>query len=148
MALVGESGCGKSVTMLSLLGLVAEPAGRVVGGEALFFDGASVRDLLKLSKAELRAVRGAEIAIIFQDPLTSLNPVMTVGEQIGEGLVEHMHLSKSQARKQTLDLLEYVGIPDPQKRIENYPHQFSGGMRQRVMIAIAHRLLAQDPDRR
>jgi oligopeptide/dipeptide ABC transporter ATP-binding protein len=137
MALVGESGCGKSVTMLSLLGLVAAPAGRVVAGEALFFNGVSSRDLLKLSKAEMRQVRGREIGIIFQDPLTSLNPVMTVGEQIGESIITHLGVSKSQARKQTLDLLDYVGIPDPHRRIQAYPHQFSGGMRQRVMIAIA-----------
>jgi oligopeptide/dipeptide ABC transporter ATP-binding protein len=137
MALVGESGCGKSVTMLSLIGLVAEPAGRVVAGEALFFNGVSIRDLLKLSKAELRHVRGREIGMIFQDPLTSLNPVMTIGEQIGEAIVAHMGVTMSQARKQTLDLLEYVGIPDPHRRIQSYPHQFSGGMRQRVMIAIA-----------
>jgi oligopeptide transport system ATP-binding protein len=137
LALVGESGCGKSVTMLSLLGLVAAPAGRVVGGEALFFNGVSVRDLLKLSKTELRQVRGSEIGIIFQDPLTSLNPILTVGEQIGEALIQHKGISKSQAHKQTLELLEYVGIPDPPRRIQNYPHQFSGGMRQRVMIAIA-----------
>jgi oligopeptide/dipeptide ABC transporter ATP-binding protein len=137
MALVGESGCGKSVTMLSLLGLVAAPAGRVVAGEALFFNGVSSRDLLKLSKAEMRQVRGREIGIIFQDPLTSLNPIMTIGEQIGESIITHMGVSKSQARKQTLDLLDYVGIPDPHRRIQAYPHQFSGGMRQRVMIAIA-----------
>ncbi len=137
LALVGESGCGKSVTMLSLLGLVAAPAGRITAGEALFFNGATLRDLLKLSKTELRHVRGSEIGIIFQDPLTSLNPILTVGEQIGEALIEHKGLSRSQARKQTLELLDYVGIPDPQRRIQGYPHQFSGGMRQRVMIAIA-----------
>jgi len=137
MALVGESGCGKSVTMLSLIGLVAEPAGRVVGGEALFYNGISVRDLLKLSKAELRRVRGSDIGMIFQDPLTSLNPIMTIGEQISEAIVAHKGVSMSQARAQTLELLDYVGIPDPHRRIQAYPHQFSGGMRQRVMIAIA-----------
>jgi oligopeptide/dipeptide ABC transporter ATP-binding protein len=137
MALVGESGCGKSVTMLSLIGLVAAPAGRIVGGEALFYNGKTTRDLLKLPKPELRRLRGSEIGIVFQDPLTSLNPVLTIGEQIGEGLIEHKGLSKKQAEAQSLDLLEYVGIPDPKKRIKNYPHQFSGGMRQRVMVAIA-----------
>jgi oligopeptide transport system ATP-binding protein len=137
LAIVGESGCGKSVTMLSLLGLVAEPAGRVTGGQANFFDGASMRDLLALSKSEIRRVRGSEIGMVFQDPLTSLNPVLTIGEQISESLIEHTNLSSGEARERTIQLLEYVGIPDARRRYQSYPHQFSGGMRQRVMIAIA-----------
>ena len=123
--------------MMSLLRLIAEPAGKITAGQALFFDGVSMRDLLALSKSEIRRVRGREIGFVFQDPLTSLNPVMTIGQQITETLTEHMGLSQSQAFKQALELLEYVGIPDPPKRIHNYPHQFSGGMRQRAMIAIA-----------
>jgi oligopeptide transport system ATP-binding protein len=137
LALVGESGCGKSVTMLSMLRLIPEPPGRIKSGQALFYDGIQVKDLLTLSKAEIRKVRGKEIGFIFQDPLTSLNPVITVGEQIGESLIEHTGVNRAKAHSQSLELLDYVGIPDPKKRINNYPHQFSGGMRQRVMIAIA-----------
>ena len=137
LAIVGESGCGKSVTMLSLMGLIPQPPGKIVNGQALYFDGSTQRDLLALSKEELRQVRGREIGMVFQDPLTSLNPVMTIGQQISESLVEHMRMSSAEAYQRTLKLLEYVDIPDPQKRYGNYPHQFSGGMRQRVMIAIA-----------
>ena len=137
LAIVGESGCGKSVTMLSLLRLIPEPPGRITGGEALFYDGASVRDLLSLSRSEIRKVRGGEIGFIFQDPLTSLNPVLTVGEQISESLQQHTGISQHKAQQQAVELLDYVGISDPKKRVRSYPHQLSGGMRQRVMIAIA-----------
>jgi oligopeptide transport system ATP-binding protein len=137
LAVVGESGCGKSVTMLSILQMIPQPPGKVTDGQALFFDGLSTKDLLVLSKSDIRHIRGREIGIIFQDPLTSLNPVLTIGRQISESLVEHMGLTENQAHKRTIELLDMVGISDPQKRYDNYPHQFSGGMRQRVMIAIA-----------
>jgi oligopeptide transport system ATP-binding protein len=137
LAIVGESGCGKTVTMLSILRMIPEPPGKVTQGQALFFDGITTRDLLSLSKSKIRQVRGSEIGFIFQDPLTSLNPVLTIGQQISESLVEHKGMSESQARKRTLELLDLVGISEGRRRYNNYPHQFSGGMRQRVMIAIA-----------
>jgi oligopeptide transport system ATP-binding protein len=123
--------------MLSLLRLIPNPPGKVTAGQALFFNGASIRDLLALPMSEVRRIRGSEIGMIFQDPLSSLNPVLTIGEQIAEGLIEHKGLTRSQAHKQTVELLDYVGISDAHKRAGSYPHQFSGGMRQRVMIAIA-----------
>ncbi|HEX8069107.1 MAG TPA: ABC transporter ATP-binding protein [Pyrinomonadaceae bacterium] len=137
LSLVGESGCGKSVTALSLMRLVAPP-GRVVGGEVLF----EGRDLLKLSDAEMRAIRGDDIAMIFQDPMTSLNPVYTVGEQIAEALRLHRGLGRKAAREAAVEAMREVAIPDPARRADDYPHQLSGGMRQRVMIAMA---LACDP---
>jgi oligopeptide transport system ATP-binding protein len=137
LAIVGESGSGKSVTMMSLLRLIPSSAARTVSGEALFNDGYTERDLLKLSEDEIRQVRGGQIGFIFQDPLSSLNPVLTVGQQIGESLIEHFGMPEAQARKQSVELLSRVGIPHAQDRINDYPHQFSGGMRQRVMIAIA-----------
>ena len=137
LGLVGESGCGKSITALSIMQLVAPP-GKIVAGE-IFFDG---RNLLKLSKAEMRAVRGNDVAMIFQDPMTSLNPVFTVGEQIAEALRLHRNLSRSAARAATIDAMSEVAIPDAELRVKDYPHQLSGGMRQRVMIAMA---LACDP---
>ena len=137
LAVVGESGSGKSVTMLSLMGLIPQPPGRIEGGEALFYDSMSGRDLLKLSDKEIRRVRGGEIGFIFQDPLSSLNPTMTIGRQITESIVEHLQVSESEARRRTVELLADVGIPDAEERYKNYPHHFSGGMRQRVMIAIA-----------
>ena len=137
LGLVGESGCGKSMTALSIMRLVAPP-GRIAGGE-IIFDG---RDLLKLSNAEMRAVRGDDIAMIFQDPMTSLNPVFTVGEQIAEALRLHRKLSRPQAREGAIAAMREVAIPDPETRVNDYPHQLSGGMRQRVMIAMA---LACDP---
>jgi oligopeptide/dipeptide ABC transporter ATP-binding protein len=137
LGLVGESGCGKSVTALSLMRLVASP-GRVVGGEVLF----EGRDLLKLSEGEMRAIRGDDIAMIFQDPMTSLNPVYTVGEQIAEALRLHRQLSRQAARAAAVEAMREVSIPDPARRVDDYPHQLSGGMRQRVMIAMA---LACDP---
>jgi oligopeptide/dipeptide ABC transporter ATP-binding protein len=133
VALVGESGCGKSVSALSVMRLVAEPAGRIVGGQVLFRG----RDLLTLSEEEMRKVRGREIAMIFQEPMTSLNPVLTVGRQLTEGLEIHLGLSTGEARERAVELLGLVGIPDPARRLPQYPHQFSGGMRQRMMIAMA-----------
>jgi oligopeptide transport system ATP-binding protein len=133
LGVVGESGCGKSVTMLSVLGLIASPPGKVVAGEALFFG----QDLLKMPKEELRHVRGAQIAMIFQDPMTSLNPVLTIGRQIEEPLMLHLGMTKNQARERAAELLGMVGIPNAKDRLSDYPHQYSGGMRQRVMIAMA-----------
>jgi len=137
LGLVGESGCGKSMTALSIMRLVAAP-GKIVAGEILF-DG---KDLLQLSNAEMRAVRGNDIAMIFQDPMTSLNPVFTVGEQIAEALRLHRGLSRKAARAAAIEAMREVSIPDPALRADDYPHQLSGGMRQRVMIAMA---LACDP---
>jgi oligopeptide/dipeptide ABC transporter ATP-binding protein len=133
VALVGESGCGKSVSALSVMRLVAEPAGRIVGGE-IWFRG---RDLLTLSEEEMRRVRGREIAMIFQEPMTSLNPVLTIGRQLTEGLEIHLGAEPARARARAIELLGLVGIPDPARRLAQYPHQFSGGMRQRMMIAMA-----------
>jgi peptide/nickel transport system ATP-binding protein/oligopeptide transport system ATP-binding protein len=133
IALVGESGCGKTVSALSILRLVAEPAGKIISGEMLF-DGI---DLLKLSKDDMRKMRGAKISIIFQEPLTSLNPVLTIGRQISEGLEFHKNMSISEGMEQATRLLKMVGIPHPERRVNDYPHQFSGGMRQRAMIDIA-----------
>jgi peptide/nickel transport system ATP-binding protein len=137
-ALLGESGCGKSMTALSIMGLVPHPAGRIVGGSVIM-DGV---DLLSQPEVRLRALRGDRISMIFQEPMTSLNPVLTVGEQIGEVLRLHRRLDRQSARRQTLELLDAVGIPDAGQRIEDYPHNLSGGMKQRVMIAAA---LAGDP---
>jgi oligopeptide/dipeptide ABC transporter ATP-binding protein len=136
LAIVGESGSGKSVTMMSLLRLMSTSSAQIAG-EALFNDGYTQRDLLKLSEDEIRQVRGGQIGFVFQDPLSSLNPVLTVGQQISESLVEHMGLTEAQARERAVELLAHVGIPDARPRYSAYPHQFSGGMRQRVMIAIA-----------
>ena len=138
LGVVGESGSGKSVTMMSLIGLLPSPPAEVRGG-GVTFDG---RDMLKLPDRELRKVRGREIGFVFQDPMTSLNPVFTVGYQLVEPLREHMDLTRRQAVERAADMLDLVGIPDARKRLADYPHQFSGGMRQRVMIAIA---LACDP---
>ena len=132
VAIVGESGCGKSVTAMSILRLIPEPPGKIAG--AIRFNG---RDLLKLSDREMRAIRGNEISMIFQEPMTSLNPVLTVGRQIGETLRLHQGLSSQQAEARAVEMLKLVGIPEPERRVREYPHQLSGGMRQRVMIAIA-----------
>jgi oligopeptide transport system ATP-binding protein len=137
LAIVGESGCGKSVTMMTLLGLIPQPPARIEGGQALFNDGFKDIDLLKLSEPEMRRIRGASVGFIFQDPMTSLNPVLTVGQQIAESMIEHLGLGEREARKRTADLLGYVGIAEAAQRFDDYPHQFSGGMRQRVMIAMA-----------
>jgi oligopeptide transport system ATP-binding protein len=133
LGVVGESGCGKSVTMLSVLGLIASPPGKIVAGKAFF----SGQDLLKMSKEEIRHVRGAQIAMIFQDPMTSLNPVLTIGKQLEEPLMLHIGMTKNQARERAAELLAMVGIPNAKDRLNDYPHQYSGGMRQRVMIAMA-----------
>jgi oligopeptide transport system ATP-binding protein len=133
LGLVGESGCGKSVSALSLMRLIPTPPGRIVEGEVIL-DG---RDLLKLSDEDIRRVRGNDVAMIFQDPMTSLNPVLTIGRQISEALELHKSMNRSQARERTIELLELVGIPSARSRVDDYPHQFSGGKRQRVMIAMA-----------
>lgn len=139
LGVVGESGSGKSVTMMSLIGLLPSPPAEIRDGAVLLGE----RDLLKIPPDELRHVRGAKVGFVFQDPMTSLNPVFTVGMQIMEPLREHMGMTKAQAEARAVELLELVGIPDARSRLKSYPHQFSGGMRQRVMIAIA---LACDPD--
>lgn len=134
LGVVGESGCGKSVTALSIMRLLPRPAGEIVGGSVLFED----QDLVDLPESAMRKVRGGKIGMIFQDPLTCLNPTMTIGRQIAEGLLIHLkNLSKEEAHKRAISLLEQVGIPAAAQRINSYPHQFSGGMRQRVMIAMA-----------
>jgi oligopeptide transport system ATP-binding protein len=138
LGIVGESGCGKSVSVMSLLRLIPQPPGRIVGGEVLF-DG---QDLLGMSDDEIRRVRGNKVAMIFQDPMTSLNPVLTIGRQIGEALELHLGMNREQARQRSAELLTMVGIPEAEMRLDDYPHQFSGGMRQRAMIAMG---LACDP---
>ena len=132
LGIVGESGCGKSVSVLSIMRLIPQPPGRIVGGE-VWFDG---RDLLRIDEAEMRHVRGNKIAMVFQDPMTSLNPVLTINQQVSEALQLHLGMDKAQARKRTIELLEMVNIPRAADRVDDYPHQFSGGMRQRVMIAM------------
>jgi len=133
LAVVGESGCGKSVTMMSILRLISTPPGEIASGVVTYRD----RDLLKLEEYEMEHIRGKEIAMIFQDPMTSLNPVLTVGRQLTETLRTHTPMDSEQSRRRAVTLLDWVGIPDASKRLGNYPHQFSGGMRQRVMIAMA-----------
>jgi peptide/nickel transport system ATP-binding protein len=133
LAIVGESGCGKSVTALSVLRLIASPPGRTVSGSIRF----AGRDLLALSEAEMRKVRGNEISMIFQEPMTSLNPVMTIGRQIAETLILHQGLDNAAAQQKAVAMLRLVHIPEPERRIRQYPHELSGGMRQRVMIAMA-----------
>jgi oligopeptide transport system ATP-binding protein len=133
LGVVGESGCGKSVTMLSCLRLIPSPPGKIVAGEAVFRG----NDLLKMDSEEIRQIRGGQISMIFQDPMTSLNPVMSIGKQMAEPLMLHLNLTGEQARKRSIELLGMVGIPNAGDRLKEYPHQYSGGMRQRVMIAIA-----------
>jgi peptide/nickel transport system ATP-binding protein len=133
LAIVGESGCGKSVTALSLMRLVADPPGRIVGG-AVRLDGV---DLLRLDEAAMRDIRGNQISMVFQEPMTSLNPVMTIGRQISEALILHQRMSNKTALKRATEMLQLVGIPEPGQRAKEYPHQLSGGMRQRAMIAMA-----------
>lgn len=133
LGLVGESGSGKSVTSLSIMRLIPNPPGEIVGGEILF----KGKDLVKASYDEIYQVRGKEIAMVFQEPMTSLNPVFKIGMQLSEIILAHESISKEEARRRSVDMLRLVGIPDPEKRMDDYPHQFSGGMRQRVMIAIA-----------
>ena len=146
LGIVGESGCGKSVTALSVLRLIPTPPGKIVGGN-IYLDG---RDLLKLSENEMRKVRGASISMIFQEPMTSLNPVFTVGDQIAEGIRLHQRLSKRESWNKAVEMLRVVRIPDSDRRVKEYPHQMSGGMRQRVMISMAlscnpHLLIADEP---
>ena len=146
LGLVGESGCGKSVSALSILRLIPRPPGRIVDGEILF----EGEDLLEVSDAEMRAIRGNRIAMVFQEPMTSLNPVLTIGNQLTEAITLHLHLDRPDARTRAIELLELVGIPEAGGRLDDYPHQFSGGMRQRVMIAMAlscnpKLLLADEP---
>ncbi|MGE3797372.1 MAG: ABC transporter ATP-binding protein [Thermomicrobiales bacterium] len=137
LGIVGESGCGKSVTSLSIMRLIQSPPGKIVSGEILLHSGGTTRDLVKLSDSQMRKVRGNDIAMIFQDPMTSLNPVYSVGDQICESLQLHLGLGRKQAEERAIDLLKRVGIPAAEERFSAFPHQFSGGMRQRVMIAIA-----------
>jgi oligopeptide/dipeptide ABC transporter ATP-binding protein len=138
LGIVGESGCGKSVTSLSIMGLVPQPPGRIAGGE-IRFDGV---DLLKLSAEEMRELRGNKLSMIFQEPMTSLNPVFTIGDQIVEGIQRHRQVSRDDAKARAIDMLRRVRIPSPEQRFDDYPHRLSGGMRQRAMIAMA---LACDP---
>jgi oligopeptide/dipeptide ABC transporter ATP-binding protein len=134
LGVIGESGSGKSVSVLSVLGLIPQPPGRIVSGEAVF----KGRDLIKMSKRELRNVRGGEVAMIFQDPMTSLNPVLTIGYQIAEAIIAHNPgVKDEEARSRTIELLKLVGVPSAEQRVDQYPHEFSGGMRQRAMIAMA-----------
>ena len=133
VAIVGESGCGKSVTAQSIMRLIPEPPGKIKGG-SIHLDG---ENLASLSEKQMRKIRGKKIGMIFQDPMTSLNPTLTVGDQITEGLLTHEKISESAAEKEAIDLLNLVGIANPQERLKQYPHQFSGGMRQRIMIAMA-----------
>ena len=133
LGIVGESGCGKSVTALSIMGLVPQPPGRIAGGEVLF----EGEDLLRVAPRRMRELRGDKLSMIFQEPMTSLNPAFPVGEQIAEALLRHRDISKPEAEKQTVEMLRRVRIPTPERRAHDYPHQLSGGMRQRVMIAMA-----------
>ena len=139
LGVVGESGSGKSVTSLTIMGLIDMPPGRIEGGDVRYRG----KSLLKMSEAEMQHIRGNDIAMIFQDPMTSLNPVYTIGRQLSEGMRLHLGYSKDQAMKRSIELLSMVGIPNAEQRVKDYPHEFSGGMRQRVMIAMA---LACDPD--
>jgi peptide/nickel transport system ATP-binding protein len=134
LGLVGESGCGKTVTSLSILRLIPEPPGHIRPGSYIEFEG---RNLLTLAPKDLRAVRGNRIAMIFQEPMTSLNPVLTIGDQVAEAAIVHQRLSGAAGRARAIEMLRQVGIPDPEERVDHYPHQLSGGMRQRVMIAMA-----------
>ena len=139
LGIVGESGCGKSVSVLSIMGLIPDPPGKIVDGKILF----KGENLLEVDHQQMESVRGGQIGMVFQDPMTSLNPVLTIGKQIREAMTLHLGISKEEARERSLELLSLMGIPNPEERFEDYPHQFSGGMRQRVMIAMA---LSCSPD--
>ncbi|QFG01267.1 ABC transporter ATP-binding protein [Psychrobacillus glaciei] len=139
LAIVGESGCGKSVTSNAILGLIPQPAGIIKNGSILF----KGKDLTKLSKAQLRKIQGVDVSLIFQDPMTALNPTLSIGEQLTEGLRTHKKIGKQEAKQKAIDMLELVGISNPEERLKQFPHQFSGGMRQRIVIAIA---LICDPE--
>ena len=139
LGVVGESGSGKSVSAMTIMGLIEMPPGKIEGGDVRYRG----HSLLEMSEAEMQQIRGNDIAMVFQDPMTSLNPVYTIGRQLGEGLRLHRGYTKEQATQRSIELLDMVGIPNPEQRVKDYPHQFSGGMRQRVMIAMA---LACDPD--
>jgi oligopeptide transport system ATP-binding protein len=133
LAIVGESGCGKSVTSQAIMGLVSKPAGRIKSGSIVL----NGRDLTKINEREYQSVRGSEVGMIFQDPMTSLNPTMTIGAQIAEGIIRHQKLKRKEAMARAVDMLKLVEIPNPEQRARQYPHEFSGGMRQRAMVAIA-----------
>jgi len=133
LGIVGESGCGKSVSVLSIMRLIPDPPGKIAGGKILYLG----KDLLEYDETSMEHIRGAAIGMVFQDPMTSLNPVLTIGKQIGEAMMFHHGFSREQAERRTIELLNLVGIPNPEQRIKDYPHQFSGGMRQRAMIAMA-----------
>lgn len=133
LAIVGESGCGKSVTSNAIMGLIPQPPGRISEGRVMFKN----QELTKMTKKQMRKVQGVDISMIFQDPMTALNPTLTIGEQLTEGVRTHTNASKSEAKEKALDMLRLVGIPNPQERLKQYPHQFSGGMRQRIVIAMA-----------
>ncbi|MBE2977132.1 ABC transporter ATP-binding protein [Priestia megaterium] len=133
LAIVGESGCGKSVTSQSIMRLIPTPPGRITSGSILF----KGQDLTKLSEKKMRDIRGADISMVFQDPMTALNPTLRVGEQIAENIMQHENISKEKAKEKAFEMLELVGIPNPKERLKQYPHEFSGGMRQRIVIAMA-----------
>ena len=139
LAIVGESGCGKSVTANSIMRLIPSPAGKIANGEIIF----KGNDLAKESDKNMRKIRGVDISMIFQDPMTALNPTLTIGNQLTEGLRQHKKVSRKEAEQKALEMLDLVGIPNPKERLKQYPHQFSGGMRQRIVIAIA---LICEPD--
>lgn len=133
LAIVGESGCGKSVTSSAIMGLIPQPPGIIKNGSILF----KGKELTKMSKGQLRKIQGVDISMIFQDPMTALNPTLTIGEQLTEGLRTHKKIGKNEAKEKAIDMLKLVGIPNPEERLKQFPHQFSGGMRQRIVIAIA-----------